>query len=242
MSVELSSRRRMRGRMLFIPLAPPGMPEDCMDPSKMRGRSLLNDELLLSSNKRRRRRGLLIMSGCPKAPACLAVPTAPPPRPPERRRMGRSFDMELEESSFNRVIKRRGDPKRSVEPPNPPPFMRVMMSRRSLDLLLSSSSRSEIKRSGLERRSPPIPVPPCDMRRMGRSLEREEEEESSSRREINRKVFMSRPGAAATWAVLTPGTVSQKVLNLTADFMVSSSMMSMLGGRGIFNPLLFSFT
>ena len=193
MSVELSSRRRMRGRIWFNPPAP-ALPDASMDPRRIKGRSLSREELLLSSNKRRRRMGLLIRS---------APPAAPPPRPPPRTRRGRRSFIELEVSSFNRVIKRRGDPKRSVDPPNPPPFIRVMIRMRSESILLSSSRRV-MRRRGFERRSPPIPAPPCDMRMIGRRSLRDEEVPSLSRREMRRKVFMSSP--AATSVVLALGT------------------------------------
>merc|ERR1712168_1432089 len=153
-SVLLSSRRRMSGRIPLIP-APAPMPDAPMDPIKRIGRSLVNEELLLSSRRRRRMSGLLMISSPPVAPA--PAPATPPPRPPERRRIGRRSVIEL--LSFNKVNNKRGDERRSVDPPNPPEFMRVMIKRRSEDPLLSSSRRVK-RRSGFERRSPPIPVPP----------------------------------------------------------------------------------
>merc|ERR1712168_323066 len=147
-SVVLSSRRRMSGRIPLIP-APAPMPDAPMDPIKRIGRRLVN-EVLLSSRSRRRMSGLLMISSPPVAPA-------PAPRPPERRRIGRRSVIEL--LSFNKVNNKRGDERRSVDPPNPPEFIRVMIKRRSEDPLLSSSRRV-MRRRGFERRSPPIPVPP----------------------------------------------------------------------------------
>merc|ERR1712168_1796699 len=142
-------RRRRSGRIPLIP-APAPMPDAPMDPIKRIGRSLVNEELLLSSRRRRRMSGLLMISSPPVAPA-------PAPRPPERRRIGRRSVIEL--LSFNKVNNKRGEERRSVDPPNPPEFMRVMIKRRSEDLLLSSSRRV-MRRRGFERRSPPIPAPP----------------------------------------------------------------------------------
>merc|ERR1712168_591689 len=147
--VLLPSRRRMSGRIPLIP-APAPMPDAPMDPIKRIGRSLVNEELLLSSRRRRRMSGLLMISSPPVAPA-------PAPRPPERRRIGRRSVIEL--LSFNKVNNKRGEERRSVDPPNPPEFMRVMIKRRSEDPLLSSSRRV-MRRRGFERRSPPIPAPP----------------------------------------------------------------------------------
>merc|ERR1719427_950044 len=246
MPVEFPSRRRMRGRMLFIPVAPPSMPLPCIDPSRMIGRSLPK-VLLLSSKRSRSRRGLLMMSIAWPSPPLFGRPARPPPRPPERRRIGRR-SLILLLSSFKRVMRRRGEDRRSVEPPRPPEFMRVMMRIKSLFLLVSSS-RSVMRRSGFERRSPPMPVPPCDMSRIGRSLLRDEELESLSRREMSRKVFMSRPGAAATAtsealtlgdAVPSDGTFPVMLLYFSAATVSTSSRLLNYLVIVSSNPLLFN--